>query len=125
MGGRPTSDAWQGRPYFDEFHTPHRCTSHAPPAGLVPCVTTPLVLAYLTLDQCTLYTWQSPHVAQYCAAVHILIAPVVLCAPQDEQGIVTHYVGIQTDVSAAAEAGLLDTPEKMTEQQAAGKAGKV
>lgn len=32
----------------------------------------------------------------------------------------THYVGIQTDVSAVAEAGLLDRPEQLTEQQAAG-----
>jgi hypothetical protein len=39
---------------------------------------------------------------------------------QNDQGIVTHYVGIQTDVSAAAEAGLLDVPEQLTEQQAAG-----
>lgn len=41
---------------------------------------------------------------------------------QNNQGIVTHYVGIQTDMSAAAQAGLLDTPEQMTEQQAAGAA---
>jgi hypothetical protein len=41
---------------------------------------------------------------------------------QNDQGIVTHYVGIQTDVSAAAQAGLLDRPEQMTEQQAAGAA---
>lgn len=38
---------------------------------------------------------------------------------KNDQGIVTHYVGIQTDVSAAAQAGLLDKPEQMTEQQAA------
>jgi hypothetical protein len=43
---------------------------------------------------------------------------------QNEEGIVTHYVGIQTDVSAAAAAGLLDTPEQMAEQQAAGAAHK-
>jgi hypothetical protein len=38
---------------------------------------------------------------------------------QDGQGIVTHYVGIQTDVSKAA--GMLHTPEALKEQQAAGK----
>jgi hypothetical protein len=39
---------------------------------------------------------------------------------QDDQGIVTHYVGIQTDVSKAAD--MLQTPQALQEQQAAGAA---
>jgi hypothetical protein len=56
--------------------------------------------------------------AAACAVVYCRCC--YCCVPQNEQGIVTHYVGIQTDVSAAAEAGLLDRPEQLTEQKAAG-----
>jgi hypothetical protein len=41
-----------------------------------------------------------------------------VCRLQDDQGIVTHYVGIQTDVSKAAD--MLQTPQALQEQQAAG-----
>lgn len=64
-----------------------------------------------------------------CLACDNVLSVVVCWLPlpvrvplQNNQGIVTHYVGIQTDMSAAAQAGLLDTPEQMTEQQAAGAA---
>lgn len=56
-----------------------------------------------------------------CCRLRCRSCCVVLCVLlQDDQGIVTHYVGIQTDVSAAAEAGLLAQPDQLTEQQAAG-----
>mgnify|MGYP001807322582 CR=1 FL=1 len=55
--------------------------------------------------------------------VHVMLCMWSLWL-QNEEGIVTHYVGIQTDVSAAAAAGLLDTPGQMAEQQAAGAAHK-
>lgn len=65
----------------------------------------------------------------YGTSRYFVVCCVVLCMTscvlpvtcmQNDQGIVTHYAGIQTDVSAAAEAGLLDSPEQMTEQRAAG-----
>lgn len=58
---------------------------------------------------------------QHGVLTWFLLYPVL----QNDQGIVTHYVGIQTDVSAAADAGLLEAAEQMTEQQAAGAAWTV
>jgi hypothetical protein len=74
-----------------------------------------VVIAGRMTRACMCMIWASRHVRQHASSGAVVC---FVCHLQDDQGIVTHYVGIQTDVSKAAD--MLQTPQALQEQQAAG-----
>jgi hypothetical protein len=62
-------------------------------------------------------TWDNTRSLALCQVMVVCF----VCRLQDDQGIVTHYVGIQTDVSKAAD--MLHAPQALQEQQVAGAFG--